>query len=343
MNRFLLCWAFLLLAGCSETREPSDARLRVFNWTDYIGESTISSFEAKTGAEVTYDNYSANEELIAKLDTGAEYDVVFPSGYAIDILISKNLLDRIDKSKVPNFANVMPEFAGPPFGRDTTYCVPYTWSVTAIGYDSRKVSDEEARTFSVLFQDKYRGKILMLDDMRASLGMSLKRLGYSANSTDRSQIEKAARELREQKPLVHVYASSNLPQLLASGEITLAYAWSGDILQAASQNKNIKISIPDEGTIVYVDYMCIPASARSVRLAHRFIDHVLAPKVSLDIAATTKYATTNVRARALASDDLKKLWEIMAKLKKKEKCEVIQNLGPKLELYDEAWQTIKAD
>lgn len=332
----------IALCGCPSPKVNKQESLHVFNWTDYIGKTTLSSFEQSTGSKVVYDNYSSNEELVAKLESGgADYDVVFPSGYAVEILLQKNLLARLDHSKIPNIKNVMEEFSSPYFDKEMGFCVPYTWSTTGVGYDSRMVSDTQAGSFAVLFESKYRGKILVLDDMRASMGMALKSLGYSANTTNAEEIAKAKDKLQQQKPLVHVYTSSNIPQLLASGEVKLAYGWSGDILQAASRNANVHYAIPSEGTLMYVDYMCVPAAARNKDLAYKFINHILDPAVSAEIAETIHYAMTNSGARNLTSGSTKELWSLLDRPQAMTKFEFVRNIGSSLQLYDQAWQQIK--
>jgi spermidine/putrescine-binding protein len=331
----------LLLGGCG--RAPQPDTLRIFNWSDYIGSKTIETFRTNNAAKVIYDNYSSNEDLIAKLDSGgAQYDLVFPSSYAVEILRAKGLLRTIDHAALPNLTNLMTEFAHPSFDQELQVCVPYTWSTTGIGYDSTVISDDEAKSLAILFDPRFKGKILMLDDMRASLGMALKALGYSANSTNATEVAAARDKLLAQKELVHVYASMNIPQLLGSGEVKLAYGWSGDILRAATVNKNIRFMVPKEGTLVYVDYMCIPTNAPNPALAHKFINHVLDPAVAADIAETIKYAIPNTRAKDLVSPDTKLLWDQLQTANDPSKLEQVHNLGSALDLYDKAWQAVKA-
>jgi spermidine/putrescine-binding protein len=331
----------LLLASCS--RAPRKDTLHVFNWTDYIGSSTVANFEAKTSARVTYDNYSSNEDLITKLESGgAQYDVVFPSSYAVEILLTKGLLGPIDHATLANIRNLMPEFAHPRFDKHLRYCIPYTWSTTGIGYDSTEIADADARSLAILFDPRFKGKILMLDDMRALLGMALIAGGHSANSTNASDIEQAKEKLLAQKTLVHVYTGSNIPQLLASGEVKLAYAWSGDILQAVKRNKNIRFVVPKEGTLLYVDYMCIPSNAKNKKLAAEFINYVLDPRVAAEIADTIKYALPNIAAEKLVAEDTRALWEQPKTADDRTRLEQVQNLGSALELYDKAWQAVKA-
>lgn len=340
-NYAAFIWA-ILLAITSCNRQSPQQSVSVFNWTDYIGTETISSFEQRANTKVTYANYGSNEELLAKLETGgASYDVIFPSAYAVEILLAKKHLHPIDLTIVTNRQLVLPEFAAPEFDPKLEYCVPYTWSSTAIAYDSGLVSDEEALSAKILFDSRLSGKILMLDDMRASIGIALKFLGYSANSTNPDELAKAKQVLLTQKPLVHLYASSNIPELLASGEVKVAYAWSGDILQAVRRNPKLRMVMPKEGALVYIDYMCIPKSSANPDGGSRFINHVLDPTVAKNIAETIRYAMPNSKVKGLVDAETAKLWDQMSYAKDRSKMETVKNVGDSLRLYDECWQAVK--
>ncbi len=327
----------------AEEKKDEAKILSVFNWTDYIGEETIPRFEQRTGIQVRYDSYSSNEELLAKLETGgAQYDVIFPSGYAVEILLRKGMLAKLDKTIMQNLKNVAEEFRSPYFDEDMEYCIPYTWSTTGIGYDSELITHAEAGSWEILFDARFKGKILMLDDVRASVGMALKYVGASVNSVNPAELQKARDVLLKQRPLVHVYASGGLPQLFGSGEVSVGYGWSGDIRQAQKINPKVHYRVPKGGSLIYVDYICIPASSANVVEATRFIDHILDSEISLEIAKTTAYATTNSAARSLAGKELKGLWADLDEWDKEKGFELIRNLGLGIDLYDRLWREVKS-
>lgn len=317
--------------------------LRVFNWGDYIGPTTVQDFATAHGVSVTYDNYSSNEELMAKLETGAAYDVVFPSAYAVEALIQRGALSKIDKALVPNTQYVMEEFRAPAFDPQLEYCIPYTWSTTGLGCDVSVVPETACQSWDVLFDERYRGRVLMLDDVRAAMGVALKRLGLSVNSTAPSDLARAREMLVAQKPLVRVYAGSNIPRLLASREVAVAYAWSGDILQAASLNDDVRFVVPSSGTLLYVDYMCMPKASRNRAAAHAFVNFLLEPQVSLTIAESIHYATTNSGARRLAKGEVAALWTKLQGVVAQGKAEPVMNVGKALGAYDQAWRAVKAE
>jgi len=341
IDSIILIMILIFFVSCGEKKNELN-KLHVFNWTDYVGSNTIKSFEDKLGVKVVYDNYSSNEELLAKLNIGgANYDVIFPSDYAAAIMLSRKQLLPLIKNEIPNLKYIPDEFNIPYFDQNMEYCVPYTWSTTGIGYNIDYVSSTEVNSWKVLFDPKYKDQILLLDDQRATLGMALKYIGASANSLDRTELSRAIDLLISQKPLVHVYTNDNLPQLFSSGEVVIGYGWSGDIRQAMNLNLKIKYSIPKEGTLVYIDYVCISATSKNPVLASKFINHLLEPEVSLDIAKTTSYATTNKGAFELADKELKVLWGHVSGKNENNNYESIKNIGSGTALYDEMWQKLK--
>jgi len=349
---FLTLPLVLALAHCDFKETPTTRTaaaaaaagrvLRVFNWGDYIGSKTIQEFERRFNAKVVYDNYSSNEELIARLESGGvAYDVVFPSGYAVEILRRKNLLRPIDKARLTNIGNVMPQFRHPTLDPKLEHAVPYTWSTTGIAYDDRVLTADEASSWKALFSPKVEGQLLVLDDMRAAFGMALKANGQSANATDPAAIAAATDRLIAQKPLVRVYTGANIPDLLARGEVKVAYAWSGDILQAVARNPHLHYAVPREGTLIYVDYMCVTSAAKDPTLAADFINFILEPDVAADIASTTHYAVTNSTARDRVAEDVKRLWNAIPEGSAAGSFEEIRNVGDALQHYDAGWQKLK--
>lgn len=355
MSKFLkLCLfsvvALVVLGGCG--RESADQKhdaylgnnLRILNWADFIGSKTLASFAAKYPKTiVNYQNFLSNEELVAKIATsGDSFDVIFPSGYAAEILLKRGLLRRLDKSVIPNIKNVLPQFRAPTFDPNMDYCVPYTWSAVGITYNKKQYDEIIAKDTAFIFEKGGPRGILMLDDMRADYSMALKHLGYSVNATDKQEIEHATKLLVAQKERVKVYASANLIELLASEGVRAGLSWSGDALQAAQKNPNVGLVIPKQGSALYIEYLCVPASSQNPKAAALFINHILDGEVSLDIATTTRYPTANVAAKDLASGDVRNLWAILDDTKAFRSLEPLANVGGALSFYEMGWKKVKA-
>lgn len=335
----------LSLAMIVSTRpaRAADMRLNVYNWSSYVADDTIANFEKEHGVEVTYDNYSSNEELLAKLLAGASgYDVIFPSDYMVSIMRGKGLLKPLDKTQLRNLPNLDGSFLNRAYDPGNAHCVPYLWGTSGIAVNSAKVTDD-IRSWKVLWDERFRGKISILDDVRSAFVPALKRLGASINTTDQAVIARAEALLREQKPLVHSYSSDTYIDMLRTGEVWIAYGYSGDIYQAARDNTSIRYVIPDEGTELWIDNVCIPARAPHAELAHRFIDYLLRPDVAASIARVTRYPTPNRAARELLPAEMLSDPNLYPPESVRLKSELLDDLGSNAELYEAAWSRIKAE
>jgi spermidine/putrescine-binding protein len=316
--------------------------LNVYNWDEYIDEQTIPEFEQQFGVTVHYDFYDSNETLLAKLQAGATgFDVIFPSDYMVDIMSKLGLLEPLDKSKIPNLVNLDPRFLNQPFDPDNTYSVPYAWGTAGIGYRADKVT-ELVDSWGILFDPKYAGRIVLLDDMRETIGLALKYLGYSYNSEDPNELQQAKALLIKQKPLVKAYASSQGENFLVTGDAWFAHNWSGDIYRVMPENPNIKYVIPKEGSSTFIDNCAIPKSAQNKELAHAFINFLLEPKVDARIHNHIRYLTPNKAALEYLDSGLRDTVNLMAP-ETAEKLEYIEDLEKSTRLWDRIWTEIKAE
>jgi len=257
----------------------------------------------------------------------------------VETMITEGLLQPINLSKIPNFRNISKRFTGLPFDPTNKYSVPYFWGTTGIGINSKYIT-QDVSDWSVLFSRQYEGKISLLDDMRYTLGMALKALGYSANTINPDELEQAKQLLISQKPLTRAYSSDTYMDLLTSGDVWVSYGFSGDIYQARRENKSIKYFIPKAGTLIGVDSFCIPNGAQNVELAHAFINYILDAQVSAHIANEILYPTTNEAAfqyidRNIMNDPSIYPPDVM------ERSEFLKSVGDATRLYEKAWREVK--
>ncbi len=317
------------------------AELNVLIWSNYIAPSVVRQFEERTGVVVRIETYDSNEALLAKLQAGVvTYDLIVPSDYMVRILVLEGLLQPLDLTQVPNLRHLDPSALNLPFDPGNAYSLPYTWGVTGIGYRKDKVG-ESLGSWADLWDARWRGRIVMLDDMREVFGAALKLLGYSLNSTDPQQLRQARDQLLKQKPLVRAYDSANFDQLLLSGEAWIAQAWDGQILRARRENPNIEFVIPREGTTLIVDNLCIPRSARRPDLAHEFINYLLDPAIAAANMNEIMYLMPNVSARSLLREELRRHPLLSLSPDVRRKSEYMQDLGPATLLYDRYWTEVK--
>jgi len=190
-----------MLSGCSESR----VKLNVFNWGDYIDETVIKDFEKKYDIKVNYETYDTNEDMYLKVKAGSgNYDVCFPSDYMIQRMIDEDLLLELDFSNLPNYENISDRFRDPGYDKGSKFSVPYMWGTVGVLYNTTMV-EEIVDSWTILWDDKYSKQILMLDSQRDSIGVALKMLGYSMNSTNEEELQEAKEALIRQKPLVLAY------------------------------------------------------------------------------------------------------------------------------------------
>ncbi len=317
-------------------------QVNIYNWDTYIGETTLDTFKAKTGLKVQYDLYANLEEMFAKFKEGNPgYDVIFPSDYMIETMIAADMLEEIDHSRLKNWDNIDPNFRNPAFDPGAKHNVPYFWGSVGIGYRKSKV--ETPRSWKDLFDsDKYAGRIALLADSRFVLGLVLMYLGHSPNTTDPKEIAEARDLLIRQKKNLKAFVPDSGQDMLISGDVDIVMEWNGDILKVMEEDKDLAYAVPDEGSILWIDGMCIPKGAPNIDNAYKFLDHVIDAKVNAEIANTIHYATTNLAARRYVdkADLVNPAVYLPDAIVKKSKALI--DIGDALRLYDEAWTAIQA-
>ncbi len=317
-------------------------QVNVYNWDTYIGETTLESYTAATGVEVTYDLYANLEEMYAKFQEGNPgYDVIFPSDYMMETMIKAGMLEELDRAKIPNFQNVDPNFLDPTFDPGAKHNAPYFWGSVGIGYRKSKV-DEPKSWGDIFDSDKYSGRIALLADSRFVLALVLMYLGHSANSTSPTEIAAARDLLIRQKKHLKAFVPDSGQDMLIAGDVDIVMEWNGDVLKVMAEDDDLSYVLPDEGSVIWIDGLCIPKGAPNLENAYSFINHIQDPQVNAEIANTIHYATTNKSAREFVNKaDLENPAvyppdDIVAK------CQALIDVGDALRLYDEAWTAIQA-
>ncbi|GMU44368.1 MAG: polyamine ABC transporter substrate-binding protein [Xanthomonadales bacterium] len=292
--------------------------LNVLNWSDYIAEDTIANFEKETGIDVTYDVFDSNEVLEAKLMTGnSGYDVVVPSLTFLARQIQAGVFMPLDKSKLPNYANLDPQIQALIAQNDkgNTYSANYMWGTTGIAYNVDKVKERLGEAapvddLKIFFEPDLVSKftdcgVYVLDTPSEILPMVLDYLGEEPNSFDPAVIQKAVDRMLLIRPHITQFHSSQVIDALANGDACLALAWSGDVIQAANRAKEagkgvqVGYAIPKQGAPVWFDMLAIPKDAAHPNNAHVFIDYILRPDVTANIQNYVSYASGNAKAKEL--------------------------------------------
>ena len=322
--------------------------LALFTWADYWpvedDNNLLKEFEAACGVQVTLDTFESNEVLAAKLRAGnAGYDIVVPSDYMVDILIRENRLLKLDKSLIPNSANLDPQQMGLYYDPKNEYSLPYQYGMTGIAYNTKSVTPAPT-SWAALFDPAklapYKNKVSMLDDARESIGAALKFKGFSYNATDAAQLAQAKELLEAQKCDLSRYDSESVSQGLSSGEVVMAHSWDGAAALARSENADIAWIVPQEGGVLWQDNLAVPADAPDPYTAQVFINNVLDGKIGARITDFTYYLTPNKAAAPLVSEEVRNL-QYYPDEELRKRLEYIERKGDP-GLYDDIWTEIQA-
>ncbi|MGA1577253.1 MAG: polyamine ABC transporter substrate-binding protein [Steroidobacteraceae bacterium] len=315
------------VAGCGKKDDaagaggPEEPVLNVYNWSDYISDNAIGDFETATGIQVTYDMFDSNEVLETKLLAGSTgYDIVVPSASFLERQIKAGVFMPLDKSKLPNLANMDPEIMARValHDPDNTYAVPYLWGTTGIGYNPEKVKEvlgtDTIDSWATIFEPENAAKLakcglVMLDAPTEVFDTALIYLGKDPNGENEEDLNAAKDLIMKVRPHVRYFHSSSYIDDLANGEICVALGWSGDIFQArdagaeAETPVTVAYSIPKEGAIMWFDMMAIPADAKHPDNAHQFINYLMDPQVIAGITNYVVYANGNAASLEFVDEE----------------------------------------
>ena len=270
--------------------------LRIYNWGEYVGEHIIQDFQKETGATVLLENFDSNEQMYIKVANGEAYDILVPSDYMIQRLISEGYLQKLDKSKLNCMDKLYDAVKGLPYDPENEYSVPYFWGTVGIVYDKTKVDikDLEKEGYNIFLDQKYKGDIYLYDSERDSFMMALKALGYSMNTSDESQIQEAYNWLvqcvQTMKPEI---VTDEIIDNMAQGRKALGLIYSGDATYVINENENMGYYLPEGGTNQWSDAMVIPKNAKNPELAHAFINYASDYDGAYDNSSYVGYTSAN--------------------------------------------------
>lgn len=279
------------------------AQLNLFAWSEYVPQSVIDGFTEETGIKVNYETFASGEEMLAKLLAGGgEYDLIQPPDYIAEALIKNKLLAPLDRSKLKNLANIAPEFLGMPHDPQQKFTVPYMIGTVGIVVNTDVVKDP-IRGYKDLFQEKFKNRIVVLNDNREMVSWVLVTLGLDQNDITPESLAKVRPVLAQWLKLVKVFDSDSPKNSLLSGDVDLGVVWSGEAAWLYEEDKKFAYILPEEGAHPFVDVLAIPADAKNVKEAHLFLDYILRPEVSKLISDEYPYTNPNVKARELLTPE----------------------------------------
>ncbi len=351
----LVC-AFIASVGVLSYATGSRPVVNVCSWGEYIDEDLITQFEEQTGIRVNYQTAESNEALYSLLKSGgADYDVVVPSDYMIGRLIAEDMLEPLDYSQIPNFSLIDGRFKNLSYDPDNRYTVPYTWGTLGIIYNTSLV-DEEITSWSALYDDKYAGQVLLINNSRDAIGEALFYLGCSVNTADKEEIRRAYELVADanRRGVFQGRVMDEVFQKMEGGNAAIATYYAGDYISMRENNEDLAFVIPEEGSNWFVDAMCMLKDAPHQREAHMWMDFIASTDANLANMHYIGYASPNREALERYPDYYleqegeeldPEIFEIMVTPPETlERCEAYLNLpGETLTLYKDLWTQLGVD
>ena len=286
-----------LLAGCGDGGKEQRV-VNVCSWGEYIDESLIGEFEAQTGIHVNYQTAESNETLYSLLQTGgADFDVIVPSDYMIGRLIDEGMLAELDYSAIPNYDLIDPRYKSLSFDPEDKYTVPYSWGTVGIIYNTKMV-DEPITSWGAMFDEKYAGQVLMINNSRDALMAALCYLGYDINTTDEAQLDEAFQLVKnaKDKGVYQAFVMDEIFGKMEGGNAAIAMYYAGDYLTMLENNEDLAFVVPEEGSNWFVDAMCVLKDAQHKEEAEEWINFIASTEANLANMDYIWYASPNKEA-----------------------------------------------
>ena len=355
MKSIFLFTGLILIFGCSNEPNPipkvtptpakamENKTLVLYNWEDYIGSKTLENFEKETGIHVQELFYQDEEEMLGAVQSDLKaYDLVVCSGDLVREMQSAKIFAQLDFSKIPNFKYISKQYTNKSSDPEQKYSIPYLWGTTGMVVNTKYIK-EEADSWQVLFNKRYKGKIAMLNDPFEVMAVASKLLGYSINDTSNEHFSKMKPMLHEQKPLIQGYLDViTIRNLLIEEKLWAAQIYSGEGLVAVDENENLAYVIPKEGAPIWVDYFAMPRHAQHKEAAHIFLNYILRPEVNAAIASELWYATPNEAATPHMDPEVTQSASVYPPADVRARCEFFANLGEATPTFTRIWSDLLA-
>lgn len=337
------------LAGCGSSTETgageaeNQGGLNLFVWTEYLPDSVVEKFEQETGIKVNVSTFSSNEDMLAKVksETAGAYDVLNPSDYMVAQLISQGMLKELDFEKLPNFSHIGESYKNPAYDPGNVYSVPYMGGAGAIVVNRDKV-DMDITSYADLFDPALEGKLVVLDDFRAVIGMTSKALGYDMNETDPDKLSEISDKLMELKKNVVLYDSDSPKSALISGDCAAGMIWSAEVAMAMEEVSSIEVVYPEEGPYLFFDNWVVTKESPNYDNALKWINFVMEPENMAMILEEFPYLCANTDAIELMGDAYSSNPAKNPPSDAIAKGSYVENLdSATLDIYSEMWTKLK--
>jgi len=317
--------------------------VNVYAWAGYLPNEVLQRFTRETGIEVNLSEYDSNETMYAKLKTAknAGYDLVIPSSYFVDRMTKQNMLQQLDKTRLPNFKYLNPFFLHRDFDPANDYSIPHLWGTCGIVINTKYIKEKDVTSWQDLWNHKYKNQLLMLSDPRDVFAMGLLTLGYSPNDTEPQHLHQAYQKLLTLIPNIKIFNSDAEQTIYIDEDAIIGMGWNGDVYISQQENPSLRYIYPQEGFILWIDSLVMMKNAPHADNAYKFINFLLRPEIAKIISETTAYSTPNLEAMKLLPAKMRNnpIINPNPEILKRSKIQV--DISGTLPLYEKYWETLK--
>jgi spermidine/putrescine transport system substrate-binding protein len=340
----LFSFSVVCAAESAETPENVESVI-VYNWSDYIPEQVLTSFTEETGIKVHYSTYDNNEAMYMRLKLlrGRGYDVIVPSTNLVNRMAREGLLQPLEPELLDNFKNLDPSLLNKAYDPDNEFSIPYLWGTTGIAVNTATVDIKNITSWSDLWHRRWKGKLILLDDMRDVFHIALKAGRHSTNSNNSDEIRQAYERLARLLPNINKFSPAPIDEMTV-GNSDIGVSWNGDVYAARDITPGLEYIYPQEGVSLWLDSFVIPARARNVENAHAFINYMMRPEVAALCTQELGYATANAAGRQLLDESVRNDPVIFPPPELLNNTEFQQDVSDQaMQLYEVYWNKLKAN
>jgi spermidine/putrescine transport system substrate-binding protein len=339
------CALFTATVATFGADSSSSKELNLYIWSEYMDPAIITSFEETYDCKVRISYYESNEEMLAKLQAGgaSQYDIVVPSDFIMNSLINLGMLQQLDPELVPNLTNLSDTFVNPPYDPDNKYSAAYQWGTVGIVYNTKKF-DGPVTSWKSVFEPEDGIKFMYFDSEREMIGAALIYQGKSVNSLDKKELMSAAQIMiagKKKSGFMGFEANVGGLNKVIAGSADIGMAYNGDVIQSMAEHDFISFSNPKEGTVVWVDSLCIPSKAPNAKLANEFINFILSAEVGAQLSNFNQYATPNEASLAMITPEDLKNPAIYPDAETQKHLQYVQEVSGGSAIFGELWKIIK--
>ncbi|HAU0004419.1 TPA: spermidine/putrescine ABC transporter substrate-binding protein [Legionella pneumophila] len=334
---------FSLLLALLTFKVFSNPVVNVYAWGGEIPKKVIHQFEQESGIKVNFSTYDSNETMYAKLRASQKtiYDVILPSAYFVERMQKQGMLQLLDHKQLSNLHNLDEQFVKNDYDPGNRYSIPIIWGATGIFFNHNSVSNPP-KNWQGLWDKKWRNQLMLLDDSREIFAIALMSLGFDPNDTNPNHIKAAYEHLLQLVPNIKLFASDSIQAIMIDEDAFIGSAWNGDAFKAYTENKAIEFIYPQDGFVIWVDCLAIPKNPPRLKEAYQFINFILKPETSAQIALKEGHAITNAAGRALLPLPIKNNPVVYPPDKILRKGYFQRDIGEEtLALYNQYWEQLK--